>query len=417
MVKTVCTRCGVYARRQFAATTSTAPRTTPKTQGFFDPGGIKALESLAAAPLRSLNRSERRSFTLILCQIFSAQRMDSLTQITLGAAVSVAVMRKRVPVWQSALWGAAAGTAPDLDVVIDFGDAILNMTRHRAESHAIFFLTLASLVFAVLASRLGKRADLFKRLLVAFCLVFMTHIAVDYLTVYGTQLLQPFTDYPFGRGSIFIIDPLYTLPLLIGLIACLASKSSRRFMFNSIGLTVSSLYLVWGLWAQQHVTSVAKSSLPQTVSTDASMLVTPAPLNSILWRVVVTTPDHYYEGWYSLLDPAPLVQWTEHKRGADLIEQHSNHPGVARIQAFSQGFYRMDEQDGRIYITDLRMGSEPNYFFRFDVGAPDNEGRLSTENVAIKRGSRPDLGIALPWLWDRIWGQTLQPLAAHATQN
>jgi inner membrane protein len=70
--------------------------------------------------------------------------MDSLTQIALGAAVGVAVMGRRTAVWKAALWGAIGGTLPDLDAFIDHGDAILNMTRHRAESHALFVLTLAA---------------------------------------------------------------------------------------------------------------------------------------------------------------------------------------------------------------------------------------------------------------------------------
>lgn len=337
--------------------------------------------------------------------------MDSLTQITLGSAVSVALMRRRVPVWQSALWGALAGTTPDLDVVVDFGDDILNMTRHRAESHAIVFLTLASPIFAGVASWMGKQPGLFKRWLLTFWLVFMTHIAIDYLTVYGTQLLQPFTDYPFGRGSIFIIDPLYTLPLLIGLLACLVARSERRFAFNSIGLTISSLYLVWGLWAQQHVESIARDSLPPGVDQEAQMLVTPSPLNSILWRLVVMTPDRYHEGWYSLLDKEPIVRWTTHDRGAPLIDKHSKHEGAARIQAFSHGFYRMQKVDGQVYITDLRMGFEPAYFFHFDLGSPNATGELNNDQPAVKQGSRPDLKTALPWLWKRLTGQITTPLS------
>ena len=335
--------------------------------------------------------------------------MDSVTQITLGTAVGVAVMGKRVPVWQSALWGAAAGTTPDLDVVVDFGDAILNMTRHRAESHAIVFLTLVSPVFAAAATWLGKRPGMFKRWLMAFWLIFITHVLVDYLTVYGTQLLQPFTDYPFGRGSIFIIDPLYTLPLLIGVVACLMSRSDKRFRFNAIGLTVSTIYLAWGLGVQQHVESVARQSLPSSVDPASKILVTPSPLNSVLWRVVATSPTHYYEGWYSLFDQEPVINWTEHDRGSQLIAQHSDHPGIARIQAFSHGFYRMRDIDGTVYITDLRMGFEPAYFFNFNMGKPNSSGDLDTNRPSVQEGARPNLEAGLPWLWQRLTGQTTEP--------
>ena len=73
--------------------------------------------------------------------------MDSLSQLALGAAVSVAVMGRRTAVWKTVLWGAVAGTLPDLDVLIDQGDVIRNMVLHRAESHSIFWLTLFSLPF------------------------------------------------------------------------------------------------------------------------------------------------------------------------------------------------------------------------------------------------------------------------------
>lgn len=336
--------------------------------------------------------------------------MDSVTQITLGAAVGVAVMGKRVPIWQSALWGGVAGTTPDLDIFVDFGDPIVDMVRHRAETHAIFYLTLATPVFAAAAAWLGKRPGLWRRWLLAFWLIFMTHIGLDYLTVFGTQLLLPFSDHPFEQGSIFIIDPFYTLPLLIGVAASLLSKSPKRLRFNAIGLVISSLYLVWGLGVQQHVHNIAQASLPAHVAADSNRLVTPSPLNSILWRVLVTTPTHYYEGWYSLLDGHDKVTWRQYDRGAELIDQHGHHPGVARIRRFSHGFYSMQEVDGRILITDLRMGSEPRYYFSFDVGEPDQAGELDHEQPSVRVGQHQSPEVLFPWVWRRLLGQTSETL-------
>ncbi len=111
-------------------------------------------------------------------------------------------MGRRTAVWKAALWGAVAGTLPDLDAFINHGDAILNMTRHRAESHALFYLTLAAPVLAWGVARLhGEAALLFRRWWLAIWLALVIHPLLDTMTVYGTQLLQPFTDYPFGVGS------------------------------------------------------------------------------------------------------------------------------------------------------------------------------------------------------------------------
>ena len=59
--------------------------------------------------------------------------MDSVTQVLLGASIGVAVMGRLTALWKSALWGGVAGLLPDLDVLLDHGDPILNMIRHRAE--------------------------------------------------------------------------------------------------------------------------------------------------------------------------------------------------------------------------------------------------------------------------------------------
>src|SRR5690606_29152631 len=189
--------------------------------------------------------------------------MDSLTQIALGSAVAVAVMGRRTAVWKAALWGAVGGTLPDLDAFIDHGNAILNMTRHRAESHSLFVLTLLAPLLAWMVSRLHGEAALFKRWWLALWLVLITHPLLDTMTVYGTQLLQPFSDYPFAVGSIFIIDPVYTVPLIVGVVAALRLGSARGLMWNKVGLMLSTVYLAWSVGAQQYATQMARASLQE----------------------------------------------------------------------------------------------------------------------------------------------------------
>ncbi|MDO9433820.1 metal-dependent hydrolase [Hydrogenophaga sp.] len=335
--------------------------------------------------------------------------MDSLTQIALGSAVGVAVMGRRTAVWKAALWGAVAGTLPDLDAFIDHGNAILNMTRHRAESHALFVLTLAAPVLAWIVSRIHSETALFKRWWLAMWLALITHPLLDTMTVYGTQLLQPFSDYPFGVGSVFIIDPAYTVPLIVGVVAALRLKSVRGLKWNAAGLVVSTLYLAWSIGAQQHATQVARASLQADGIAVEHLLITPAPFNTVLWRLVAVTPTHYREGFYSLLDDSPHIQWTVHERGADLIGQYGKEPYLARMAAFTHGVYSVSSTDGHLFVTDLRMGQEPDYTFRFDLGT--DAARANGDLQPTLKSSRPDLGTALPWLWRRMWGERSAPLS------
>ena len=311
-------------------------------------------------------------------------------------------MGRRTAVWKAALWGAVAGTLPDLDAFIDHGNAILNMTRHRAESHSLLYVTLAAPLLAWGVSRLHGEAALLQRWWLALWLALFTHPLLDALTVYGTQLLQPFSDHPFAVGSIFIIDPLYTVPLIAGVVAALRIKSQRGLRWNAAGLVLSTLYLGWSVGAQQQATQVARASLAAQGIATSGLLVTPAPFNTLLWRLVATTPTQYLEGHYSLLDDSPRIRWSAHDRGAALMDRHGHEPSVASIAAFSHGFYRLSQADGRLFVTDLRMGQEPAYTFHFDLG-PDGS------RAAVRQSQRPDLATALPWLWQRMWGKPLPP--------
>ena len=109
--------------------------------------------------------------------------MDSLTQAVLGGTVTYAILGKRLGK-RAALYGAALGTLPDLDVLIDFGGPIENMTHHRGFSHAFVVQALAAPVLAWLAVRPKSVSDpFFLRWCLAIYLCFLTHTLADFFTV------------------------------------------------------------------------------------------------------------------------------------------------------------------------------------------------------------------------------------------
>jgi inner membrane protein len=334
--------------------------------------------------------------------------MDSLSQIALGAAVGVAVMGRRTAVWKAALWGAVAGTLPDLDVLIDHGDPIRNMVLHRAETHAPFWLTLFSLPFALLVAKLSGEWAQWQRWWLAMWLALVTHPLLDAMTVYGTQLALPFSDHPYGVGSVFIIDPLYTLPLLAGTGWALATKGGgRAFTANAAGLLLSTAYLGWGVAAQAQVERVARKSLAAQGIAAERVLVMPGAFNSVLWRVIAVAGDDYHEGFRSLLDRTPTMSFDRFPRGTALAAELPGHDGLRRIAAFSKGFYKLQQEGDRVLLSDLRMGQEPTYIFTFVIA------RRASAPVPLvvpeQVGGRPDLGRALPWLWRRALGEPLPP--------
>jgi len=332
--------------------------------------------------------------------------VDSLSQLVLGSAIGIAVMGRRTAAWKAALWGGVAGTLPDLDALVDFGDAVSNMVHHRAQSHGLFYLSAFAPLMAWGVSRLHHQESLFGRWWLALWLTLFTHPLLDYFTIYGTQLLQPFSSYPFGLGSMFIVDPLYTLPLLISVVVALVGKRFAGLRWNALGLVVSCLYLGWSVAAQQTVKSVVRENLAARGISESRFLVTPAPLNTVLWRVVVLRPGGYEEGFYSLLDEERRIQFVAFTSDEQLRQDLRANPHVQNMAAFTHGFFKMQQQAGKAILTDLRMGQEPNYVFSFTLAQQSADGTGSWEaQVPVVARYSGDMGQLLRWLWPRLLGQ------------
>ena len=184
--------------------------------------------------------------------------MDSLTQILLGAAIGHAVIGQKEGK-KGAIWGAILGMLPDLDMLpFLWVDSVSSLAIHRSASHSFVIAILVVPILGTVLRRIHSKGKATKQEWVIFvALIFATHIFIDLLTVYGTQVLWPISNYAFSFDSIFIIDPLYTIPLALGLLFSLKAKANSitRFRANAIGLIISSIYLTWGMGTKLHVHS------------------------------------------------------------------------------------------------------------------------------------------------------------------
>ena len=82
--------------------------------------------------------------------------MDSLSQIVLGAAVGEAVLGRRIGN-RAMIWGAVAGTIPDMDVLGKyFLSELDNLAFHRGISHSLLFSILGAVVFGWATDRLYR---------------------------------------------------------------------------------------------------------------------------------------------------------------------------------------------------------------------------------------------------------------------
>jgi inner membrane protein len=292
--------------------------------------------------------------------------MDSVTQIALGAtlaAVSVPKEHRR----KAALMGAALGTLPDLDVFIDYGNAVSNFTLHRGFSHSLFVLVPFSVLLWLLSKKLFEPVrQQPKAWFWAIFLPLVTHPLLDAHTAYGTQLFWPLDVTPTMWSTLFIIDPLYTLPLLVAMFMAFIIPRSRLSRKSAIfGLILSSLYLGWSWVAKLYVSSEVAYALRDTTG-DPKYFSTPTPFNTLLWRVVVVEEETYLEGYYHFLHPEE-IQFSRHSLNKELFYEVQDLASLQQLQWFADGFNRADVIDQQLVISDLRMGFEDNYVFRHAV--------------------------------------------------
>lgn len=338
--------------------------------------------------------------------------MDSITQAVLGATLQGAVLGR----WQgrrALLYGAMLGTLPDLDVVIDYGDAVANMTEHRGFTHSLLVLSVLAVLISAAARRWQPNpAYSGTRLFLAVWLVLITHPLLDAFTSYGTQLLWPLTPPPVAWSSLFIIDPLYTLPLLVAVVAGLwrgMRERSQWLAYTALGL--SSLYLASTLAGKQMAERRVEAELVRQGIQAEQLFSTPTPFNSLLWRVIVIDGDDYHEALVGWLDRAP-PRLERIPRGGELAEVLQRSPQHQRLDWFTHGVLRYDRVDDQLIVTDLRLGMTGFHPFRF-VFAERRDGRWQPLNevdrLPFSRG-QPE---HLLTLWQRIWNEG-QPLSLLA---
>lgn len=332
--------------------------------------------------------------------------MDSISQIALGAAVAGLVAGTRATP-KVLLAGALLGTLPDLDVFLKYDDPITNMIKHRGFSHSVFVLLPLSGVMALFAKHVLAKNWPLRQLFLLISGALLTHPLLDSFTSYGTQLFWPIKMQPIAISSMYIVDPLYTFPLLIPVIVALFwRKQSARLC--GIGLGLSSLYLLWSLFSLAQIKERVDQSIAGTPLENLPVFISPTPFNTLLWRVVVLGEAHYWEGLSSLLDKKKDIQWMEMDRGKWPFETK---PKLLNdLNFFTGGFVRYRQEGDHLIATDLRLGIAIYHPFSFIVAQKDNEqGWVSV--LPERRKSNTILPQHIPALWLRfLGGQNIDPM-------
>ena len=291
--------------------------------------------------------------------------MDPLTQGVLGAALPQATAARGKLAASAGLLGFLAGMAADLDVLIrSSSDPLLFLEYHRQFTHSLVFIPVGGLICAALLHAiLGRRRGLSFRQSWLFCtLGYATHALLDACTTYGTMLFWPFSDVRIAWNTISIIDPLFTLPLLLAVV--LAGKRGRP-LFARLGLLWACGYMALGLWQRSEATQMGYEVAAGRGHVPIRLEAKPSFGNILVWKTVYETRDRYYVdavrvGLAPKVFAGDSLEKLDIRRDLPWLPAGSQQArDVERFRWFSNGYVARDPRYPN-RVIDIRYSMIPN---------------------------------------------------------
>ena len=331
--------------------------------------------------------------------------MDPITHAIVGAVISHAVAGRRLG-WHAAALGALAGIAPDIDHFISSeNDPLLYVEFHRYFTHSIAFSFLGAFL-PMLPWLMTKqfRSQLAELWLCAWP-AYLSHCFLDACTTWGTQLYWPFARARVSWDIIAIVDPLFTLVLLVLLVMALI-RHSQKFSWCALGFATA--YLGFGTIqhtraarAQRQLAAVRKHTMQRSE-------VMPTLANNIAWRSVYLANGKIYSdrirvGWFSRSSvregsALPLLTTNELRT----TEQVGNriHRGFTRFSWFTDGWLARSPVDETV-IADMRYSRSTDAFDPvWGIRLTNIHDRAVIEWISRERDRR----LNLQQLWSEISG-------------
>ncbi|KTD06576.1 integral membrane protein [Legionella gratiana] len=209
--------------------------------------------------------------------------MDPVTHAALGASCAQAILgkyNKDIP-WKV---GALAAMAPDLDIFIRFKNNPLSLELwHRHFTHSFLFIPLGGILVALFFLCFSRYRTYWKITLSAALVGYATHGLLDALTSYGTVLLWPISYKRISWDIIAIVDPIFTIPLILGVVWSVLHKDQRGVM---LGLLFASLILLFNSIQHQRALQSIRAFAIQQKLRLTSIRAMPKLASSFYWRVI-----------------------------------------------------------------------------------------------------------------------------------
>jgi inner membrane protein len=289
--------------------------------------------------------------------------MDPLSQAALGASLSQSFADDKTKQLSALVIGSLAGMAPDLDFLIQSTeDPLLFLEFHRQFTHSLAFIPFGAFLCALVFYPFARKKLSFAQVYLFSFLAYATHGLLDTCTSYGTQLLWPFSNERIAWSVVSIIDPLFTVPLIVFTVLAVIRKKTT---YARWGFAYAVVFLSLGVLQNQRAEDAAVELAMQRGHQVERVNIKPSFGNRHVWKIIYEYDGRYY------VDAVKLLWDVEYIIGSSIekLDVSRDFPwlpvdsqqakDIERFRWFSDDFLAVSVEDERL-ITDVRYSLLPN---------------------------------------------------------
>lgn len=290
--------------------------------------------------------------------------MDPLSQGVLGASLTQSLSRNKNIVIILII-GFLSGMLPDIDVLFrSKDDPLLFLEYHRQFTHSLIFIPIGGLIFSIIFYGIFNKFThiTFKKIWIYATIGYGTHGLLDACTSYGTQLFWPFSNTRISWNNVSIIDPLFTLPILVLIII---SAIKGKASYAKLAFIWAIFYLLFGLLQNHRATKMIEQVISDRGHDAQYISVKPSFGNLILWKTIYRSGKTFYVDAVNIgikkqiflgekIDAYNFTNLNSFEYLSDIQKKD-----IERFSWFSQDYVAINPENAN-QILDIRYSNIPN---------------------------------------------------------
>lgn len=229
--------------------------------------------------------------------------MDPVTHLLTGPVISKSGFYQKLG-WPATIALCVSVVLPDVDVFLSLeGNPFAYLRYHRGFTHSFLGGVALALVVSG-AVGLATRSKKFWPLFLLSLLGIYTHVFLDLITSFGTQILWPLSNR-YSLFWVFIVDPWITGGLLAAVI--LAWKfSPQSAAISKMGILFLVGYILTAGVSHELAERRIRTELRNQELDVARYAVVPQPFSFLNWMGLAENGESVLQARFNLFTPGPL---------------------------------------------------------------------------------------------------------------